>query len=511
MSAQHEVWRVSTVEGIFETDLETLKQWIAEGCVQPTDKVSKGTLNWIDAGRAPMLRAAFAGDFTPQPPQEPVYPEATGGWQVPPRFDGMSSSGPTSESSSDTQPSSSESTSYEAKSDTPPPINDGFSASTNTCRNHPESAAHFICRMCNATWCETCPRFVSGSKIPLCPSCGDLCKVYKDLANRAAQSEFQASGFGLADFSRAIRYPFQHLAALIGGALIYAFLLMAGFKGAVVAWMIMFGCISHVISQVAWGRLNRSFMPDFSAFSLWDDLVMPIFLGIGITVVTWGPIIALVIALLFGVVGGPAAAPPIVPGQEMAAAAESSAPNEDELKALTDPNADPKKLEAANKKLNNLRPGSQIAQEAERSKSENEPGQAISMLLPYLGAGIVLGVLLLAGLGWAFFYYPMALAVAGYTQSFGSVINPLVGLDTIRRMGLTYFKAFGMVVAVQVVALIVSVIIAIITSPFNLPFVGNLPGNFISACATFYFNLVIACVLGLSLYKCADRLGISVD
>jgi hypothetical protein len=68
-----------------------------------------------------------------------------------------------------------------------------------------------------------------------------------------------------------------------------------------------------------------------------------------------------------------------------------------------------------------------------------------------------------------------------------------------------------MVVAVQVVALIVSVIIAIITSPFNLPFVGNLPGNFISACATFYFNLVIACVLGLSLYKCADRVGISVD
>ena len=62
MSAQVEGWRVSTVEGIFETDLETLKQWIAEGCVLPTDKVSKGTLNWIDAGRAPMLRAAFNGE-----------------------------------------------------------------------------------------------------------------------------------------------------------------------------------------------------------------------------------------------------------------------------------------------------------------------------------------------------------------------------------------------------------------------------------------------------------------
>ena len=65
MSAQPEVWRVSTVEGIFETDLETLQQWIVEGCVLPTDKVSKGNLSWIDAGRVPKLKAAFNGETTP--------------------------------------------------------------------------------------------------------------------------------------------------------------------------------------------------------------------------------------------------------------------------------------------------------------------------------------------------------------------------------------------------------------------------------------------------------------
>ena len=47
------------------------------------------------------------------------------------------------------------------------------------------------------------------------------------------------------------------------------------------------------------------------------------------------------------------------------------------------------------------------------------------------------------------FPVPYVLAVAGYTQSFSSVINPLVGLDTIRRMRGTYFKAFGMVLLVQ--------------------------------------------------------------
>ena len=506
MSAQPEVWRVSTVEGIFETDLETLKQWIAEGCVLPTDKVSKGTLNWIDAGRAPSLRAAFAGDFSTPPPAAPesAYPEAAGGWQVPPRFDGLGQSQPAPDSIPDTQPPP-----YNSTSDAPPPITDNNAIPANTCQNHPKSAAQYICRMCSATWCEACPRFVSG-KIPLCPSCGDLCKLFNDVTTKVAESEFQASGFGLADFARAIRYPFQHLIPLIGGALLYAFLLLAGFKGALVAWMIMFGCISHVISQVAWGRLNRSFMPDFSEFALWDDLVMPFFLGIGIFVVTWGPITVLVVAVLFGVLGGPKP-PSVIPGQDMAAQAESSTPNTEDLKVLTDPNADPKKLEEANKKLNNLRPGAQIAQEAERSKSQNEPGAGLSMLLPYLGASILLGVLMLAGLSWAFFYYPMALAVAGYTQSFASVINPLVGLDTIKRMGLTYFKAFAMVVVVQIVAGIVSVIIAIATAPFNLPFVGNLPANFINGTATFYFNLVIACVLGLSLFKSADRLGINVD
>jgi hypothetical protein len=33
---------------------------------------------------------------------------------------------------------------------------------------------------------------------------------------------------------------------------------------------------------------------------------------------------------------------------------------------------------------------------------------------------------------------------------------------------------------------------------------GNILGNFINATCTSYFNLVIACILGLALFKCAD-------
>jgi hypothetical protein len=492
MSAQPEIWRVSTIEGIFETDLETLKQWIVEGCVLPTDKVSKGKLSWIDAGRVPKLKGAFSGEIeTPAPNQVSPTP-AESGWQTPPPLEVAAPVEPAHSTSPVT-------------SDV---IREG--APANLCLNHPEAAAKYLCRMCATALCQDCPKFVGSSKIPVCPLCGDLCRSYEEVTSRTARMEFQGSGFGMNDLARAVRYPFEHKGALLGGALLYGFLMLAGFRGSIIAWMIMFGCISHVISQVAWGRLDRSFMPDFSAFSLWDDLIVPIFLGIGITIVSWGPAIALVIALVFGAISSGAVSPLSPVGQVQAT--QPGGLTHEDMGVLMDPNADPKKIEEANRKLNQLRPGMKIAQEAERSKVEqNDPTSMMRQMMPLLGAGILLIMLLLVGILWGIFYYPMALTVAGYTQSFWSVVNPLVGLDTIRRMRSTYFKAFGMVLLIQFIALIVGGIVAFISSPLTLPFIGNLPANFINGSITFYFNLVIACLLGLSLFKCADRLGISVD
>jgi hypothetical protein len=483
MSAQPETWRVNTPEGIFETDLETLKQWIVEGCVLPTDKVSKGNLSWIEAGRVPKLKGAFDGDTAPAPEPKNIS------------FDTFVESNPAF--------SNAPSTTWVEPEKLVAPA----SAKTGACQNHPDANPEYVCRMCGGVFCKACTKF--SAKVPLCPSCGDLCHEYRAVAEKTARVQLQSSGFGMADFVRAIRYPFDHKVALLSGALIYGFLLSAGFRGSVVAAVFLFGCISHVISQVAWGRLNRSFMPDFSSFSVVDDFVSPIFLGLGIMIVSWGPLIVLVIALMFGVVSGGVTAPALGGGDH---AAESSGPSQEDLAVLTDPEADPKKVEEANKKLQEIRPGADIAREAEQSTAEaNDPLGPLRELLPYLGAGVSIVLLLLLFAGWGVFYYPMALTVAGYTQSFGSVINPLVGLDTIRRMGITYFKAFAMVTVVQVASLVIGVIIAIVTSPLTLPFMGNLVGNFIDATFTFYFYLVVACILGLSLFKCADRLGITVD
>src|SRR5687768_6060388 len=504
MSAEVEKWRVSTIEGVFETDLETLKQWIHEGCVLPTDKVSKGNLNWIDAGLAPMLRATFNGE-APAPP--PAATEASlSDTSVTPLPDQHPVT-PLPDQHLQNEPDDFE---LHLAEIAPPPVTRASASSTDVCANHPAKATKHICRGCANSFCEECPKFVGTSKIAICPLCGDLCGLYEKQRSKAVHQEFQGSGFGLNDLGRALRYPLQHKVALLFGAAFYGFCLLAGFRGRVIASVIMFGCISHVISQVAWGRLHRSFMPDFSAFSVVDDVVMPLVLGIGITIVTWGPTIVLLCVLIFGLISGVG----VAPSEGMLSQGEENSEqiSHEDLSILTDPNADPHKQAEAAKKLDQLRPGYQISKDAEKSQKElSDPTADFRMLLGYLQAPIVIVLLLLVSLAWGIFYYPMALAVAGYTESFGSVINPMVGLDTIRRMGGTYFKAFGMVLVIQMVGFVVAVIVAMITAPFALPFFGNLPATFIDGSLTFYFNLVIACILGLSLFKCADRLGISTE
>jgi hypothetical protein len=490
MSAQAEQWRVSTIEGIFETDLETLKQWIVEGCILPTDKVCKGSLSWIEAGRAPLLRAAFRGEYKPALPPTTVVtgPEA----HTPPSIEAADAD----EGFTAFDEEESQSQNFAA-----PRLD-------NACHNHPNVSPKYSCRVCGTPFCEECPRYIGTTRIPVCSLCGDMCKPYEEVRAKTQRQDFQSSGFGFADFSRALKYPLQHKGALLFGAAVYGFLQLAGLRGRVIAFVIMFGCISHVISQVAWGKLHRSFLPDFSAFSMWDDLAVPIGLGLGIIIVTWGPAIAFALALVFGIINGPemsAANNPLAP------AGQTRPLTPEELGQLVNPETDPKKLEELNQRLYRTSAPGQIAEQAEKSKQElSDPTRELRTLFKYFQLPVALVLLLLISIAWGIFYWPMALSVAGYTEHFGSVINPLVGLDTIRRMGLTYFKAFGMVIMLQIAALILSVIVAAITSPFTMPFFGNLPANFIDGSFTFYFNLVIACVLGLSLHKCADRLGIDV-
>src|SRR3954463_1052279 len=77
MKAETEVWQLETHDGVYQADLPTLKQWVAEGIVLPTDKVRKGALKWIEAGRVPALRRVFEGEEVPEPSRELAATTAT--------------------------------------------------------------------------------------------------------------------------------------------------------------------------------------------------------------------------------------------------------------------------------------------------------------------------------------------------------------------------------------------------------------------------------------------------
>jgi hypothetical protein len=505
MSAKNEIWQVMCDEGIFETDLEGLREWVAEGRIQPSDKVRKGNLRWIEASRAPVLRAAFAGATT-----APAWAaNASSSVAVSEAMPFEAGFAETEQVGCPDKSFDGEQAGHHAPHVASP--SDSFVQSqvlqATACYFHGSVSPKYICRSCANTFCAECTKFVH--KIPLCPLCGELCKLFEEVREKSVRRLQQSSGFGFGDFGTALSYPFKNIFGLVGGAFIYGLLLLGGFKGQLLASAMLFGCISIVINKVVAGRMDRNFLPDFSAFSWWDDFLLPIFLGIGVTIVTIGPAVLLGIALVMGVINSTSSSPVdgMKSGYSQQEEEDKTFTNEDMDKMVN--GSDEKGEEELKKKMEELHPGRSISRAAESSKGGDQ--SQLDTLRWLFSVPVFIIPFLLLALVWAVFYYPMALSIAGYTEDFWSVVNPLVGLDTIRRMGATYFKAFGMYLCVQVVGSITSLIAYAVLAPFDMPFIGNLPARFVEGAITFYTSLVIACILGLALYKSADRLGINTD
>ena len=294
MSSQEPVWQVNIDGQVFEADLETLKRWISEGRVLATDSVRKG----VSVGSQPTERLLCAAcsrkpgfhrpvPFT-SPPAETPLPLVT---------------------HSDT---TSVRDSFAPETAADAPARHGASV----CHNHPDRSPIYSCRICGKTFCGDCPQFVGSSRIPTCPACGDLCVPIDEgeveevnVAGLTRKVDLVSavqitSSFGLSDFVRALQYPLKSPLGLVGIAAFYGFLQLGGFKTQLIAFALLFGCLASVIKQVAWGRFDRSFLPEFNDFSFADDVIGPAVLGLGTTVVTFGPFLMLVLAMLSGWIGG---------------------------------------------------------------------------------------------------------------------------------------------------------------------------------------------------------------
>ncbi len=541
---QPETWQVEVGGQIFEAPLSELPEWIVEGSLQPGDKVRKGNLRWIEARKVPALIPFFNAKATgaPMPLMQSVTDGA--GAAQPAPFGGANAE-TVGGSSSSFQQTLGQSVSAQ------------HTGGPGLCSRHSDRAAAYVCSACGVELCKACPSSYGGS-VRICPDCGSMCRSTGEVAKQAKQSAVDlgigAEPFGFSDFGRAISYPFKFKSSLFFGGLMFMvftfgqsaaslgglFLAASAIFCFMLANMVVFGIRANVIDNFSQGNLDVDFMPSFEDFSIWDDVVHPFFLYIGAMLSSFGPFL-LVFVIGFYLILSTAAEEmqkynqelTRVPGTQVYApdrtAEQTKEVNELLSKvrqqadrrvgqqqqvtetaetgvdhpAQSAPNGEPDQ-EALEKLLEEIRE-KQARSAAPISPEDSEAGYlaTLSRVLRLAAPLVIFGFLTVL---WGLFYYPAACAVAGYTRSFSATINPLVGLDTIRRLGGSYVLILIMGFLVGVMSIIVMGVVAVLFSPFNLPIVGNLPATVISSFVSLYFSVVFSCILGYALFKSRDKL-----
>jgi hypothetical protein len=558
-----EVWQIESAGDVRDLSFDELTQCIAAGELLRIDRVKKSNLRWIEAGKVPALAEFFKGkDLNSS--CEPVLTKNSGPSNVDvlgARATIVTTAAPSDERKGCASPKQSVFVGAAMSPFSEP--------AAGVCAVHSDTPAAFVCGTCGSAFCKACPNSY-GPTVKICPFCGAMCKSLAELAKAKGETQAGAlmstEGFGISDFFSALAYPFKYPVSLIFGALMFAFFSVgqgaAGFGGAFMlsaaivcfmcANMLSFGVLANVVENFTQGKTSVNFMPSFDDFNIWDDVVHPFFLSIGVYISSFGPLAAvflLSIFLISGVVKPSAssispevAAAPgqVQQGQELKnLIAQQKATEQNRIDTMTDatklaesqttqPTGAPVSVAggSANASTTSGQPTTAEQEEQHFQKfndqinqarkaqlegaigktSETQAAEQKPMFAKILGYGAIFLICAGIALMWGLFYLPAACCVAGYTRSFTATLNPTVGLDTIRRLGSDYAKLLFMGLIIGVVSLIVSGVLAVVFNAFALPGVGNVPAKFFSSLVGFYLSVVFSITLGLALYKAGDRL-----
>ena len=528
-----ESWQVEANGEIFDTNFAEMTAWINEGSLLRIDRVRKGNLRWIEAGKVPTLIEFFnAKDAAaPLPPiVSTTNTEILGVADQPHQFVNQS-----------------------AKTQSSIPDSDA-------CSMHPDVMAVYVCDTCANLFCKACPNSYGGT-VKVCPFCGALCKsvaqVEQARSETVKRSTAVGEGFGFGDFANAFAYPFKFKASLIVGAVMFMLfsigqsavsfggIYMLG--GAIFSFMLAntltFGVLANTVENFSQGKIGLNFMPSFEDFSVWDDVIHPFFLSIGVYIASFGPLIAVALVAFFMVISSvnkemnglqSDASRTVAPELPYAANAVQQSERVKELlkkdsdqqkarvetmeNSTTQPDASNTQPKVIDESELNVERANQLIQQQRKAQLESVVGKTpetvaterTALIKKVLGYGVLF--LLLAGICtlWGLFYFPAACAIAGYTRSFAATLNPAVGFDTIRRLGVDYVKILLMGLVVAVMTGFIGGVLSLLLSAFDMPGVGNVPARAIGSLFSFYFSVVFSCVIGFALFKASDRLKLPI-
>jgi hypothetical protein len=337
-------------------------------------------------------------------------------------------------------------------------------------------------------YCEPCAAAQSVQNAVICPACDGLCVRAAQYEESQTRGQQQARSL-VQELGTVVAYPLRDPIGLVMLALftwVFAvaakMALFGGAVGILFSQGVLLSYCFFAVSRVASGNL-RDFTPDFRGIS---DLTDPLRLGLAVLIISWAPLVAVMFLApgvsLFGIGMSSGPALPAVHAQEPAGP-EPPAP---------EPPGESEEAGAAEEPDGTAASKDEPERPAPRG-DEMEEGEA-----PPSRAGAAGFVLLFAlGVLWKLVYTPVALVVAALSRSFFKVLNPLLGVDTIGKMGGIYWQAlviYSFFAGLQWVA-------AFILG--RIPIAGGIVLAFVDA----YAYLAIGCTLGLAVFKRSKELG----
>ena len=490
-----ELWQIEVQDRVYEATLDEVIEWIKEGAVLPEDRIRRGNLRWLSAGRVPELRKHFQSDTADEP--------ASVTYELVTDFSDLLNVKP------------------DAPADVAADTAQADESGQRFCLVHPSRPAAYYCKICGNLYCTTCPNKF-GSDVRLCPSCGAMCaqyvqgeeilatrgainKPYARRTNEAVQSETETpttdtdTGLRFRDLLHAVKVPFRFPADFILCSFVVALLLLGqssfvlgeipalifAVGCALLLSALLFGTLSKISENFAEDEPDASFRSRFRASTFHKDFVQPFLLGVAVFIVAFGAFFVLT------------AGAGVYAWWQFSDSVEAveSAMRESQTKL---------DLAAQEQQLSGQRVNIEESIEQSRQKLINSVlGREYAVDNPNVSRIIKsfmrlsLGFLMPIALAFVFgvVFFAAACATAVSTGSFKKTINPLVAFKTMRKFGFDYIKLLLILQLSVIVSAAAAIGVYQGFSRLEMPLAGFIAAIVTAALLFFFFWLVFSRLL----------------
>jgi hypothetical protein len=330
-----------------------------------------------------------------------------------------------------------------------------------------------VCSQCGKGWCPECVQHHGTAAI--CPDCDALCvkTAEKEEAERIARQRRRPLRDELGTvLSYPLRDPMAYImmAVFVG---VFSTAAKLAMFGNLIGWFfsqgLLYAYAFTAINRVSSGN-TTDFMPNIGDIT---DLIKTVLLGVAAMIISSGPMLVLLIVLGVGSIFA-------LMSTGMAAEEPSyeATPMPEELEAFLLSEG------MTEEEIAGMREG--------RGAVESPPS------MPALGTALGALIALPFALLWKLLYSPIALIAAAISQSFFATLNPIIGVDAIRRMGSVYWEAWFIYTVIAIVGGIAGAVLGVV------PFLGGFLAAFVQA----YAFLSFGCLLGFAVFKRAEELGV---